>query len=65
MLSQKWFQQSETLSFNITICFLQQFEEEHQAGKKISDKVLVCLSVWCIAQMICNDPADATAIIGT
>jgi len=41
-------------------------QEEHPAGKKLSDEVLALLSVWSEVQMICIGPYgpadDATAI---
>ena len=35
--------------------------EEHPACKKLTDEVFVWLSVWSEVQIVCYDPADATA----
>jgi len=37
-------------------------QEEHPTFKKLSDKVLMWLSVWSEVQIFCNGPADATVI---
>ena len=37
-------------------------QEEHPASKKLSDEVLVWLSVWSVLQIAAYGPADATAI---
>jgi len=37
-------------------------QEEHPTCKKLSDEVLVCLSVWSEVQIVCIWSSDATAI---
>jgi len=45
----------------VALTLLVEHQQEHLAGRKLSDKVLAWLSVCSEVQMICICPADATA----